>query len=169
MIFEIWNTKLNKVFNYYLFRVVLCTLLTILVSQNINSQTTENKKLERVIKNIKKQKHLFTNYVLDKKSVKIANKLNEIASEQDLIKLSNANCRLCYVYSFWILSKRKSELTKKMYSDYHKRTDPNFIEVNRFKNNTSCLKIIYCDDSFINEIYKERKHLNKIKTAYNKV
>ncbi len=158
-----WNTISNRPFHYYLFRLVLCFLLTILPSQNINSQTTENKKLEKVIKDIRKQKYLFTNYVLNKKSIRIANKLNEIASEEDLIKLSNTECGLCFVYSFWILSKRKSELAEKIYKDYYNRKAPSFVEVNRFKNNKSCLRIIYCDDSFINEIHEDKKHLNQIK------
>tara|TARA_X000000950_G_C13454228_1_gene473183 strand:- start:39 stop:323 length:285 start_codon:yes stop_codon:yes gene_type:complete len=85
-------------------RHLLIFLLLLIVG---NSFSQENEKLKKIIGKIKKQEYLFENYELKKKSLQYVKKIYKIASETDLIELAKTeNCKLCFSYSFWIMSKK---------------------------------------------------------------
>lgn len=140
-------------------------LILIFIGQNSSAQNVENIKLEKIITKITKQDFLFYDYKLNKKSINLVNKLYKIANEDELIKLSKNDCKLCFSFSFWALSKRNSDLTTELYNQYtEKETKETFIEINEFNpRNKSCMKILMSEGNFIYEIYKEGKYLDEIK------
>ncbi|AUC15780.1 hypothetical protein BTO06_11745 [Tenacibaculum sp. SZ-18] len=150
-------------------RKLLLILILTIIGQNSVAQNIDNPKLEKIITKIAKQEFLFYDYKLNKKSINLVNKLHKTASDDELIKLSKKDCKLCFSFSFWVLWKRNSDLIPELYNEYiEKNTEENFVEINEFNpRNKSCVKILMSEGNFIYEIYKEGKYLDKI-TAYNK-
>jgi hypothetical protein len=147
----------------YLTKIILLIILISSISTS-NAQKKTNKKLEKIIKKIEKQEYLFKNYELKPKVLRTASKLNEIASEEELIILSEKKCKLCFSYAFWVLSKRKSKFTKSMYENYSKNLNTETLKtINEFKRNKSCIKVIMTENNMIEEIYMNEKYLNKLK------
>ncbi len=147
------------------------TILTIclsLLAFSLEAQIVENRKLAKIVEKIETQEYLFEIYELSAKSIKLANKLNEIATDEELIELANMDCKLCFCYSFWVLSKRNSQIVSELYGKYDKEnTEQDYIQINNLKKNKSCVQVYIIDENFISEIHTEKKYLNKIKTAYN--
>lgn len=136
-----------------------------LIGINVFGQNSKSSKLEKVIIKIEKQEFLFRDYELKKRSLKIGNRLNKLASESDLLKLSKRNCKLCFSYSFWTLSKRNSKLIHKIYSEFEKKEENEKFEIvnEHSRKNKSCLKILISENNFIYDIYKKGKYLNELK------
>jgi len=148
-------------------RKLLLILILTIIGQNFVAQNIDNPKLEKIITKIAKQEFLFNDYKLSKKSINLVNKLHKTASDDELMKFSKEDCKLCFSFSFWVLWKRNSDLIPVLFNEYIKK-DPeeNFVEINKFNpRNKSCVKILMSEENFIYEIYKEGKYLDKI-TAY---
>lgn len=128
----------------------------------ITGQTEGNKELTKLLDKINQQEFLFTGLKLNRKSIRTANKLYQLASEEDLIRLSKMDCKLCFSYSFWVLSKKEYKHIDKIYQDYYTSEKTNFIEINKAVNSKSCIKFIYVEDHFIDEVHKEKKYLDEI-------
>ncbi len=139
---------------------VICLSLFALTSQG---QVGENEKLKQLINKIEKQEFLFTNYDLNRKSKKIANQLSKIASEAELIEISQMDCKLCFSYVFWVLSKKKSKLVNEIYKKYSQIENKNLDHINKFKTNKACLKLFLTEENFIYEVHNENKYLKEIK------
>lgn len=150
------NTRINKILIFF-------TL--IFIGINVFGQNSKSSKLEKVFNKIEKQEFLFSDFELKKKSLKIGNKLNKLANENDLLELSKRNCKLCFSYSFWTLSKRNSKLIHKMYSEFEKKEENEKFEIinEHSRKNKSCLKVLITENNFIYDIYKEGKYLNELK------
>jgi len=142
-------------------RHLLIFLLLLIVG---NSFSQENEKLKKIIGKIKKQEYLFENYELKKKSLKYVKKIYKIASETDLIELAKTeNCKLCFSYSFWIMSKKNFDYRNKLYKESNERFENGIlVQLNEFRKNRSHLKLIISEQDFVYDIYKKGKYLNEI-------
>ena len=139
----------------------------ILISFGIHSkaQNDHNTELNKIITKIENQEYLLDDYELKKKSIRLANKLNKIASDNELLELSKKDCKLCLSYSFWVLSKRKSDLTEQLYKDFIKNSnEEQLIVINEFtKKNKGCVKILISQQNFIFDIHNDGKYFEGIK------
>jgi hypothetical protein len=133
--------------------------------KNSIAQNDNNTELNKIITKIENQEYLFDDYELKKKSLRLANKLNKIATENELLELSKKDCKLCFSYSFWVLSKRKSDLTEQLYTDYIKNSNEDqIILINEFtRKNKGCVKILISQQNFIFDIHNDGKYLERIK------
>jgi len=136
-----------------------------MVSFGIHSIAQNDNKLNKIITKIENQEYLFDDYELKKKSLKLANKLNKTANQNELLELSKKDCKLCFSYSFWILSKRKSDLTEQLYTYYIKNSnEEQIILINKFtRKNKGCVKILISQQNFIFDIHNDGKYLEEIK------
>ena len=145
-------------------KILFCLIL---ISYGVHSiaQSDNKAELNKIITKIENQEFLFDDYELKKKSIKLANKLHKIASENELLELSKKDCKLCFSYSFWILSKRKSDLTEKLYTDFIKNSnEEQIILINEFtKKNKGCVKILISKQNFIYDIHNDEIYLEEIK------
>ncbi|MDT0559544.1 hypothetical protein RM697_12845 [Ichthyenterobacterium sp. W332] len=145
-------------------KIIFCLIM---VSFGIYSiaQNDNNKELNRIITKIENQEYLFDDYELKKKSLRLANKLNKIANENELLELSKKDCKLCFSYSFWVLSKRKSDLTEQLYTDYIENSnEEQIILINEFtRKNKGCVKILISQQNFIFDIHNDGKYLEGMK------
>lgn len=146
-------------------RNVILTIFLSLIAISLEAQIDNNEKLAKILKKIEKQEYLFEIYELSGESIKLANKLNKVASDEELIELANMDCELCFCYSFWLLSKRDSKIVNGLYEKYNnENTEQNYIQINNQNKNKSCVQVGISVENFISEIHIEKKHLDKIKT-----
>ncbi len=141
-------------------------MLSILMIMNIFifDCRAQSKELSKLISKIEKQKFLFKNHILTQKSLKYVNKLNKIATEKELLNLSTRDCKLCFSYSFWVLSKQNQKIADCLYQDY-KKDDINeykYIELNDYQNRKNCLIFLYSEFQFINDIKNKKEYLEVI-------
>lgn len=145
-------------------KIFICLIL---VSTGISSiaQNQNETELNKIITKIENQEFLFNDYELKKRSLRLANKLNKIASDNELLELSKKDCKLCLSYSFWVLSKRKSDLTEQLYTDFIKNSnEEQLIVINEFtKKNKGCVKILISQQNFIFDIHNDGKYFEGIK------
>ena len=149
------------------------TLLLFLFFIVGNSFSQENKKLKKIIEKIKKQEYLFENYKLKRNSLKFVKMIYKNASEKDLFLLSKMeNCKLCFSYSFWVVSKKKFEYRNKLYKESNERFNNGVLfQLNEVKRNFSHLKLILSEQNFIYDIHIKGKYFKqyKLKAAYHNV
>lgn len=147
--------------------MIVTILCLSLVSITTHAQSVRNKQLEKVFHQISKQEFLFTDFRLSKKSKRLATQLCKLANEKELIQLSQMECKLCFSYSFWVLSKQHSGLAKKMYEDYDKTENKDLIVINKCRNRKGCVKIMYTEANFMFEVHTKHTYLNEIQSHHD--
>lgn len=134
-------------------------IIFLFTSLLLNAQVSENKKLDKLIQKIEEQDFLIVDYKFTSKSIKTANKLNKLATDEELEILATKPCKLCFSYAFWVLSKRQSKLTETLYKNYQPKTST---LISTFKKDTGCIKIQMDESEFINSIYQNKMYLEEL-------
>lgn len=144
-------------------RIMVLSILTI-INIFLFDCRAQSKDFNKLVSKIEKQKFLFKNHILTRTSLKYVNKLNKIATEKELLDLSTMDCKLCFSYSFWVLSKQNQKIADCIYQDYRKDdiSEYKYIELNEYQNRKNCVKFLYSEFQFINEIKNKKKYLDII-------
>jgi hypothetical protein len=156
------NIKYKKVLLVSVFGLI--NLLTISAQDRVNDSLSYNRTTQRIIKKIEKQKYLMTNFRIDKKILRLTNKLSKTATDVELINLTDSKNRVLSCIAFWILVKQDNPIIQQIFEQNEEtRYKDNMVEINRFKRYKFDVIIIYTDENFYYEVYKNKKYLDLIK------
>ena len=147
-----------------LFFIVAFSVVLYFNSNTVYSQNKPKKdNLEKLLIKISRQNYLFVNHNLTNKSIKYANKLNGIATDEELLNLLKTKSQIDFSYAFWLLSKRNYNSIDTIYKEFSNDSTNNGLELNKYKNNKSCLKIYYPVFAFVNDIFNKKEYLDVLK------
>lgn len=124
--------------------------------------------LQRTVKRIEKEESLLLNYDMTRRSIRLANRLNNLASSSDLQLLLDSSNPSVTCLAFLLLKKRKDPFAEVYYDRYRNMTEAEWMEwnhgINRIsRKHKSDVVILYSKADFLEDVYIKGKFLSKIK------
>lgn len=144
--------------------IALTNILTVSSQDTIQTALYYDKSTKLIIQRIGRQKYLMTNYKIDKKIIRLTNKLSKTATDRELINLTDSKNRVLSCIAFWILVKRDNPMVQQIFDKNEEtRYKDNMVEVNRLRRYKFDVIIMYTDENLYYDVYKDKKYLDLIK------
>jgi hypothetical protein len=126
-----------------------------------------NRRIDRIVRNIEKQKSLLLNYNLTATNKRLANKLSKASSNAELIWLIEHTNPAVFCIAYLILAKRKDPFAESIYQNYLKMSEQEFVnwdkEINRInRKHKSDVVVLYGKSNFVEDVRNKQKFIDQI-------
>jgi hypothetical protein len=152
-------------------RIVLLVIGFTVLSSNCyatGDTLKQQRRIDKIVRKIEKQKSLLLNYQLTAKNRRLANELSKVSSSAELIRLTTHQNPAVFCIAYLILAKRNEPFAESIYQRYLKFNEQEFIEwdkeVNRInRKHKSDVVMLYGKSNFIDDVRNRRKFIDRIK------
>jgi hypothetical protein len=136
-------------------------------SSKVDGVVSEDE-LQRTVERIENEESLLLNYEMTRRSIRLANRLNKLASSSDLQFLVDSSNPSVSCLAFLLLKKRKDPFAQVYYDRYRNMTEAEWLEWNRGINrinrkHKSDVVTLYSKADFLEDVYIKGIFLSKIK------